>query len=75
MHGSVVDCSRLRAEFVWNPAYDTRAVMDAFAQGLTEEIIESPSPPREYELQVYLQRRRRGERNGHGTGTELRVLR
>ena len=65
MHGSVVDCTRLHTEFGWRPAYSSMGVMDAFAQGLTEEPVESPSPPQEYELQVYLQRRRRGERNGH----------
>jgi UDP-glucose 4-epimerase len=63
--GSVADCSRLAAEFGWSPAYPTRAVMDAFAWGKQAEVIESPSPPHEYELQVYLQRRRREERNGH----------
>jgi UDP-glucose 4-epimerase len=66
MHGSVVDCARLHTEFGWKPAYTTRAVMDAFARGLTEEIVEAPSPPQEYELQVYLQRRRRERRNGRG---------
>ena len=64
--GSVADCSRLAAEFGWSPAYPTRAVMDAFAWGKQAEVIESPSPMHEYELQVYLQRRRRGERNGAG---------
>jgi UDP-glucose 4-epimerase len=63
--GSVADCSRLATEFGWNPAYPTRAVMDAFAWGKQAEVVESPSPPQEYELQVYLQRRRREERNGH----------
>jgi UDP-glucose 4-epimerase len=66
LHGSVVDCSRLKAEFGWSPLQSTRAVMDGFALGQTEEPIETPSPPQEYELQVYLQRRRRGERNGAG---------
>ncbi len=64
LHGSVMDCSRLRAEFAWTPAHSSRAVMDGFARGHTEEIVESPSPLQEFELQVYLQRRRRGERNG-----------
>ncbi len=64
-YGSVVDCSKLAAEFGWTPAYNTRAVMDALARGKDEEVIEAPSPPQEYELQVYLQRRRREERNGH----------
>jgi hypothetical protein len=63
-YGSVADCSRLAAEFGWSPAYTTRAVMDAFARGKDAEVIEAPSPPQEYELQVYLQRRRREERNG-----------
>jgi len=62
LHGSVMDCSRLRAEFGWAPAHTSRGVMDAFARGHTEELVEAPSPPQEYELQVYLQRRRRGER-------------
>jgi len=75
MHGSVIDCARLRAEFAWQPASSSRAVMDGFALGLSEEPIESPSPPQEYELQVYLQRRRRGERNGHGTGAPLALSR
>jgi len=34
-------------------------VMDSLARGKDAEVIESPSPPQEYELQVYLQRRRR----------------
>ena len=62
-HGSVMDCSRLKAEFDWAPVHSSRGVMDAFARGQTEELIEAPSPPQEYELQVYLQRRRRGEGN------------
>ena len=61
-YGSVADCSRLAAEFGWSPAYSTRAVMDEFARGKDAEVIEAPSPPQEYELQVYLQRRRRAER-------------
>ena len=76
MHGSVMDCTRLETEFGWRPAHGSMAVMDAFAQGLTEEPIESPSPPQEYELQVYLQRRRRGERNGRGPhGGQLALTR
>jgi UDP-glucose 4-epimerase len=63
LHGSVMDCSRLKAEFGWAPAHSSRAVMDAFARGQTEELVEAPSPPQEYELQVFLQRRRRGERS------------
>ena len=62
-HGSVMDCTRLKAEFGWSPAHTSRAVMDAFARGQTEELIEAPSPPQEYELQVFLQRRRRGEQH------------
>ena len=64
LHGSVMDCGRLKSEFGWSPVQDTRAVMDRFARGQTEEQVELPSPPQEYELQVYLQRRRRGERSG-----------
>jgi len=37
--------------------------MDALAVGKQLELIEAPSPPQEYELQVYLQQRRRRERN------------
>ena len=70
-YGSVVDCSKLAAEFGWTPAYNTRAVMDALALGKDEELIEAPSPPQEYELQVYLQRRRREQRNGHRGGAAL----
>jgi UDP-glucose 4-epimerase len=73
--GSVADCSRLAAEFGWNPAFPTRAVMDAFARGKDAEVIEAPSPPQEYELQVYLQRRRRQEGNGHRGGESLMVRR
>jgi UDP-glucose 4-epimerase len=69
--GSVADCSRLATEFGWSPAYRTRAVMDAFALGKSAEVIEAPSPPQEYELQVYLQRRRRAERNGNRGPTSL----
>jgi hypothetical protein len=39
--------------------------MDSLARGKSIEVIEAPSPPQEYELQVYLQRRRRNARNGH----------
>lgn len=63
--GSVADCTRLAVEFGWKPAYKTRAVIDSLARGKDVEVIEAPSPPQEYELQVYLQRRRRRERNGH----------
>ncbi|HEX2645660.1 MAG TPA: NAD-dependent epimerase/dehydratase family protein [Candidatus Dormibacteraeota bacterium] len=60
-YGSVVDCSRLAAEFDWKPAYTSRATMDALARGKQVEVIDAPSPPQEYELQVYLQQRRRRE--------------
>jgi UDP-glucose 4-epimerase len=69
--GSVADCNRLEVEFGWRPAHSTRAVMDALARGKVEEVVEAPSPPQEYELQVYLQRRRRNERNGHRGGAAL----
>jgi UDP-glucose 4-epimerase len=62
--GSVADCSRLEAEFRWKPAHTSRGVMDALARGKEIELVESPSPPQEYELQVYLQRRRREGRDG-----------
>ena len=60
-YGSVMDLSRLEAEFRWKPAYSSRQAMDALAVGRTLEVIEAPSPPQEYELQVYLQQRRRRE--------------
>jgi UDP-glucose 4-epimerase len=69
--GSVVDCSRLHLDFGWRPERGTRDVMDGFALGRAEEPIEQPSPPHEYELQVYLQRRRRGARNGHAPAPTL----
>jgi len=59
--GSVADCARLAREFDWSPSYTTRAVMDSFARGKEAEVIEAPSPTQEYELQVFLQRRRRQE--------------
>jgi UDP-glucose 4-epimerase len=62
-YGSVMDCTRLRREFGWAPEYSSRAVMDGLARGKDVEVIEAPSPPQEYELQVYLQRRRREARN------------
>jgi UDP-glucose 4-epimerase len=64
IHGSVMDCARLKLDFDWSPEHSSRKVMDDFARGRTEEPLEAPSPPQEYELQVYLQRRRRGERSG-----------
>src|SRR6266699_1172922 len=66
MFGSVVDCARLHQEFAWKPAHSSRAAIDLFAQGKSEEVIEAPSPPQEYELQRYLQRRKRERRNGAG---------
>jgi UDP-glucose 4-epimerase len=58
-YGSVMDCTRLAAEFGWKPAHASRQAMDAFAAGKLVDVIEAPSPPQEYELQVYLQQRRR----------------
>jgi len=66
MFGSVVDCARLRREFAWKPSHSSRAAINLFAQGKLEEAIEAPSPPQEYELQRYLQRRKRERRNGAG---------
>jgi len=73
--GSVADCTRLAAEFGWSPAYSTRAVMDGFARGKEAEVIEAPSPPQEYEFQVFLQRRRRQELRGHQPGSTSLVTR
>jgi len=73
--GSVMDCARLRKEFGWAPEYTSRAVMDGLARGKDAEVIEAPSPPQEYELQVYLQRRRREARNGHRGGNILEAHR
>ena len=61
-YGSVMDCSRAVSEFGWRPAYSSRQAMDALAAGKQVEAVEAPSPPQEYELQVYLQQRRRRER-------------
>jgi UDP-glucose 4-epimerase len=74
-YGSVADCSRFAREFGWKPAFTSRAVMDGLARGKTLEVIEAPSPPQEYELQVYLQRRRREARNGHRETAALEVRR
>lgn len=63
--GSVADTSRLESELRWKPAHSSRGVMDSLARGKEIEVIEAPSPPQEYELQVYLQRRRREARDGH----------
>ena len=57
--GSVMDCSRLESAFGWRPVYSSREAMDALALGKQAELIEAPSPPQEYELQVHLQQRRR----------------
>jgi UDP-glucose 4-epimerase len=70
-YGSVMDCSKLEAAFGWKPAHSSRAVMDRLARGKEAEVIEPPSPPQEYELQVYLQRRRREARNGHRSAPAL----
>ena len=61
-YGSVIDCSRLAVQYGWKPAYSSRQTMDALARGRQMEQIEPPSPPQEYELQVYLQQRRRRAR-------------
>jgi UDP-glucose 4-epimerase len=61
-YGCVVDCSRLFARYGWKPAFSSRQAMDALARGRQMEQIEPPSPPQEYELQVYLQQRRRRAR-------------
>ncbi len=60
--GSVMDCSRSEGEFQWAPAFGSRQTMEALARGKQVELIEAPSPPQEYELQLYLQQRRRRER-------------
>ena len=73
--GSVMDCSRLEAELGWKPAHTSRAVMDGLARGKVLEVIEAPSPPQEYELQVYLQRRRRAARNGQRAAPMLEAHR
>jgi UDP-glucose 4-epimerase len=59
--GSVMDCTRAHAEFGWKPSHSSRLAMDALARGKQGELVEAPSPPQEYELQVYLQQRRRRE--------------
>jgi len=70
-YDSVADCSALLSEFGWKPAYTTRSVMEQFVNGRGEVIAEPTSPPQEYELQVYLQRRRRSHRSGHRGGDAL----
>jgi len=69
--GSVADCGRFAAAFGWKPSVNTRGVMDKLARGKESDILEAPSPPQEYELQVYLQRRRRAGHNGHEGSTQL----
>jgi len=59
--GSVMDTSRAQTELGWKPSHTSRQAMDALARGKQVELIEAPSPPQEYELQVYLQQRRRRE--------------
>ena len=61
-YGSVMDCSRLESVFGWKPPRSSRDTMDALARGRQTGLIEAPFPPQEYELQVYLQQRRRRER-------------
>ena len=73
--GSVADCARLVQEFGWSPAYTTRAVMDSFKRDKEAEVIEAPSPPQEYELQVFLQRRRRQELRGRPADSTALVKR
>jgi UDP-glucose 4-epimerase len=63
-YGSVLDCSRLESTFRWKPTYSSRGVIDALARGKNIELIEAPSPPQEFELQVYLQKRRRARNGG-----------
>jgi UDP-glucose 4-epimerase len=63
-YGSVLDCSRLESTFGWKPTYSSRGVIDALARGKNIELIEAPSPPQEFELQVYLQKRRRARNGG-----------
>jgi UDP-glucose 4-epimerase len=58
-YGVVMDTSRLAAEFGWRPAYSSRQTMDALAMGRDADVLEPPSPPQEYELQKFLQQRRR----------------
>src|SRR5256885_10124505 len=57
--GVVMDCTRPVSELGWRPAYSTRQTMDALASGKNVDLVEAPSPPQEYELQVFLQQRRR----------------
>jgi hypothetical protein len=63
-YGSVMDCSRLDQEFVWAPVHSSRDALHSLVRGRDAEVVEAPSPPQEYELQVYLQRRRRAAQTG-----------
>ncbi len=59
--GRVLDTSRLRQEFGWEPAHTTRSVMEEFIRKTAEA---SPpeftaTPPQERELDLYLKRRDR----------------
>jgi UDP-glucose 4-epimerase len=74
-YGSVMDCTSLQAAFGWKPAHTSRQVMDGLARGKEVEVIESPSPPQEYELQVFLQRRRRAGSNGRAATRALEAHR
>jgi UDP-glucose 4-epimerase len=63
LHGMVVDCTRLREEFGWEPGFDSRAAMlDYVQQSGEQETRLRPPQPQEYELQAYLARRRRSGR-------------
>jgi len=72
-YGLVMDCSRLHNEFAWRPAYSSRQTMDALARGKDAEVLEPPSPPQEYELQVYLQQRRRRALSPSGAARHLPI--
>jgi hypothetical protein len=66
-YGCVVDCSALEREFGWRPAHTTRETLAAFASA-QEYGFEPPyEGPQEYELSMYLQRRRQA-------GLPLRVV-
>ncbi len=67
-YGCVVDCAALEQDLGWRPAHTTRETLAAFADAL-EGGFEMPSEgPQEYELSMYLQRRRQA-------GLPLHVLR
>ncbi|MFI5281583.1 MAG: NAD-dependent epimerase/dehydratase family protein [Candidatus Dormibacterales bacterium] len=69
-YGSVMDCARLGTEFGWAPVHSSRDVIHALVRGREAEVIDAPSPPQEYELQVYLQRRRRAAQTAVNAGTD-----